>query len=71
MVEEGDTVDVGAAFFKLDTSAKAPEGGAAPKKEEAPAAEATPEPAAAVKDAPKPAAPAAAAPSTPVTGGTI
>lgn len=71
MVEEGDTVDVGAAFFKIDTSAKAPEGGAAPKKEEAPAAEATPEPTAAPKETPKPAAQAAAAPSTPAAGGTI
>jgi pyruvate/2-oxoglutarate dehydrogenase complex dihydrolipoamide acyltransferase (E2) component len=32
LVEEGDTVLVGADFFKLDTDAKAPEGGAAPPK---------------------------------------
>ena len=39
MVEEGDTVDVGAVFYKIDTSAKAPEGGAAaPKKEDGPSA---------------------------------
>ena len=51
MVEEGDTVDVGADFFKLDTDAKAPAGGAAPpKKEEAPAAEAkAPEPAVSIE----------------------
>ena len=31
--EEGDTVEVGAEFLEIDTDAKAPEGGAAPKQE--------------------------------------
>ena len=30
--EEGDTVEVGAEFLEIDTDAKAPEGGAAPKE---------------------------------------
>ena len=30
--EEGDTVEVGAEFVEIDTDAKAPEGGAAPKE---------------------------------------
>jgi pyruvate/2-oxoglutarate dehydrogenase complex dihydrolipoamide acyltransferase (E2) component len=55
MAGEGDSVDVGADFYILDTDAKAPAGGAAPAApkaaEAAPAA--TPAPAA-------PAAPAAA-----------
>jgi len=38
----GDTVDVGADFYVLDTDGKAPEGGAAATPE--PAAEATPPP---------------------------
>ena len=35
--EEGDTVEVGAQFLEIDTDAKAPAGGAPPKKEAAPA----------------------------------
>ena len=31
--EEGDTVEVGGQFLEIDTDAKAPEGGAAPKQE--------------------------------------
>ena len=42
--EEGDTVNVGAEFFEIDTDAKAPEGGAAPKQE------ATPQPAVSVSN---------------------
>ena len=36
--EEGDVIEVGGKFLEIDTDAKAPEGGAAPPKQEAPAA---------------------------------
>ncbi len=55
---EGDTVDVGADFYVIDTDASAPAGGAAPAQPaaEAPKAEATPAaatPAAAAPEPPK------------------
>lgn len=48
MAGEGDSVDVGADFYILDTDAKAPAGGAAPAAPKAaePAPAATPAPAA-------------------------
>lgn len=78
--EEGDTVEVGGQFIEIDTDAKAPAGGAAPKQEEAPATPApssTPAPEAAptpAPPAPKPATPAppsGAAPVQPPSGGSV
>lgn len=73
MVEEGDTVDVGADFFKIDTDAKAPEGGAAPKETPAAAEAKAPEPAtpAAPKSTPTPPKAEATPAPTPAAGGTI
>lgn len=72
--EEGDNVDVGAAFVEIDTSAAAPAGGApaAAPAAAAPVAAPTPAPAAPPKAAPAPApkAPAKApAPSSSGSGG--
>jgi len=60
---EGDTVDVGADFYVLDTDAKGGSAPAAPKAE-TPPPKAAPEPA---KAAPEPAKVASPTPSPPVT----
>ena len=61
---EGDTVDVGAEFYVLDTDAKGGSAPAAPKAE-TPPSKAAPEPAKA--SAPEPAKVASPTPSPPVT----
>merc|ERR1711990_501886 len=74
MAAEGDSVDVGADFYILDTDATAPAGGAAPAAPKAaePAPAATPAPAApapAQKATPPPPPPPRAAPAQPPSGG--